>query len=175
MPTILSRQMGVDPTCSGTASIITRSEMAQPALSSPEMRRSGVRDSSTTKFEGLIITWEVPWQSQWLSPDAEKHGKAEEWVVGAGNSNLKSDQSVDIITTHSFAASSQRSWLETLRSQAERIIGSLNGRVGSTSLQQCSSPSPIPAFPDPPRTKQCGGDDSAAERPARECAPNKLY
>ena len=68
MPTILSRQMGVDPTNSGTASIITRDSVAQPATHLHGEQVGGVRDSSTTEFEGEIITWEVPWQSQWLSP-----------------------------------------------------------------------------------------------------------
>ena len=90
-------------------------------------------------------------------------------------SNLKSDQSVDSVTTHSVPAPSEARLLEVSEVPRICIARSLNGRVGSTSLQQCSSPSPIPAFPDPPRTKQCGGDDSAAERPVKETAPNKLY
>ena len=70
--------VGSDPPLSGTPSLITRDRIVQRTDRHPERARLGVRDSSTTEFEGLIITWGVHWQSQWLSPDAEKHGKAEE-------------------------------------------------------------------------------------------------
>lgn len=95
--------------------------------------------------------------------------------VGAGITDLKSDQSVDSVTAHSVAAPSEARRLEVSEVPRICIARSPIGAVGDTSLRNMLGPSPIPASPDPPRTKQCGGDDSAAERPARECAPNKLY
>lgn len=89
-------------------------------------------------------------------------------------SNLKSDQSVDIITVRSVPAPSEARLLEVSEVPRICITRSLNSRVGNTFARDMLGPSPIPAFPDPPRTKQCGGDDSAAERPARECAPTTL-
>lgn len=71
-----------------------------------------VRDSSTTEFQGRsyhlgdTLLWSA------LSPDAEKHGKAEKHEVGAGMSNLKSDQSVDSVTVHSVPAPSEARLLE---------------------------------------------------------------
>ena len=90
-------------------------------------------------------------------------------------SNLKSDQSVDSVVAHSVPAFSKRGWLETLRSQAERIIGSLNGRVGDTLVQQCSSPSPTPVISTLPRSKTDPWRRLRGRTSPRKTAPNKLY
>ena len=110
------QRVGSDPTCSGTASIITRDRIVQRTDRHPERARLGVRDSSTTKFQGRsyhlgdTLLWSA------LSPDAEKHGKAEKHEVGAGSYNLKSDQSVDIITVRSVPAPSEARLLEVSKS-----------------------------------------------------------
>ena len=107
------QRVGSDPTSSGTASIITRDRIVQRTDRHPERARLGVRDSSTTKFEGRsyhlgdTLLWSA------LSPDAEKHGKAEKHEVGAGITDLKSDQSVDIITARSVPAPSGARPLES--------------------------------------------------------------
>ena len=62
-------------------------------------------------------------------------------------SNLKSDQSVDSVISAQFPDTSRSRLLEVSEVPRICITRSLNGRVGDTSLQQCSSPSPIPAFP----------------------------
>ena len=80
-------------------------------------------------------------------------------------SNLKSDQSVDSVIAHSVAALSEARLLEVSEVPRICIARGRNSSVGDTSLRNMLGPSPIPASPDPPRTKQCGGDDSAAERP----------
>ena len=94
---------------------------------------------------------------------------------GAGITDLKSDQSVDSVAAHSVPALSEARLLEMSEVPRICIARSPIGAVGDTSLKNMLGPSPIPAFPNPPRTKQCGGDDSAAERPVKETAPNKLY
>ena len=50
------QRVGSDPPLSGTPSLITRDSVAQPATHLHGEQVGGVRDSSTTKFEGLIIT-----------------------------------------------------------------------------------------------------------------------
>ena len=65
-------------------------------------------------------------------------------VVGAGTSNLKSDQSIDSVITAAFPDTSQRRGLETLQVLRISITRSRIGSVGSTSLPKHSSPSPIP-------------------------------
>ena len=101
--------------------------------------------------------------------------KADEREVGAGITDLKSDQSVDSVISAQFPAPSEARRLESSEVPRICIARSLNGRVGDIFARDMLGPSPIPAFPNPPRTKQCGGDDSAAERPVKETAPNKLY
>ena len=157
--------MGVDPPLSGTPSLITRSRIVQRTDRHPERARLGVRDSSTREFQGRsyhlgdTLLWSA------LSPGSPTPVRRRSITFGAGITDLKSDQSVDSVISTAFAAPSEARRLEVSEVPRICITRSLNGRVGSTSLQQCSSPSPIPAFPNPPRTKQCGGDDSATERP----------
>lgn len=64
------QRVGSDPPLSGTAPIITDSRIVQRTDRHPERARLGVRDSSTTEFQGEIITWGVCWQSQRVSPDS---------------------------------------------------------------------------------------------------------
>ena len=90
-------------------------------------------------------------------------------------SNLKSDQSVDSVTTHSVAAPSEARLLEVSEVPRICITRSLNGRVGSTSLQQCSSPSPIPAFPILSAVKRLSRETPRDRTSPRKTSPNKLY
>ena len=64
------QRVGVDPPLSGTPSLITDSRIVQRTDRHPERARLGVRDSSTTEFEGRsyhlgdTLLWSA------LSPDS---------------------------------------------------------------------------------------------------------
>ena len=90
-------------------------------------------------------------------------------------SNLKSDQSVDSVTTHSVPAPSEARLLEVSEVPRIYITRSPIGAVGNIFARDMLGPSPIPAFPNPPGSNTVWWRLPAAERPARECAPNKLY
>lgn len=90
-------------------------------------------------------------------------------------SNLKSDQSVDSVISAQFPDTSQRSVLEVSEVPRICIARGRNGSVGDTLVQQCSGPSPIPAFPNPPRINERPWRLPETERPVKETAPNKLY
>lgn len=62
-------------------------------------------------------------------------------------SNLKSDQSVDIITVRSVAAPSEARLLEVSEVPRICITRSLNGRVGDTSLKNMLQSESNPRFP----------------------------
>ena len=81
MPGGFWRQMGSDPTNSGTASIITRDSVAQPATHLHGEQVGGVRDSSTTKFQGEIITRGVSWHCRRLSPGSPTPSGEKEWAL----------------------------------------------------------------------------------------------
>lgn len=147
MPTILSRQMGVDPPLSGTPSLITRDRIVQRTDRHPERARLGVRDSSTTEFEGLIITRGVSWQSQRVSPDSLTTQWGRSITFGAGITDLKSDQSVDSQITHSVAAPSEARLLEVSEVPRICITRGRNGAVGNTLAPTLSRPWFNPRFP----------------------------
>lgn len=166
------QRVGSDPTSSGTASIVTRSEMAQPATHLHGEQVGGVRDSSTTEFQGRsyhlgdTLLWSA------LSPGSPTPVRRRSMPFGAGITDLKSDQSVDSVTARSVPDTSRSRLLEVSEVLGVCIARGRNGSVGDTLVQQCSSPSPIPAFPDPPRTKQCGGD-SPRQNDQRKTSPSE--
>lgn len=90
-------------------------------------------------------------------------------------SNLKSDQSVDIITVHSVPDTSRSRLLEVSEVPRICITRSLNGRVGSTSLQQCSSPSPTPVISTLPRSKTDPWRRLRGRTSPRKTSPSEVY
>ena len=141
----------------------------------PRCEDWGFETSPRQNFKARLSPGRSPGKVSGSPPTLRSTVRRRSITFGAGNSNLKSDQSVDSVISTAFADTSRSRLLEVSEVPRICIARGRNGSVGDTSLRNMLGPSPIPAFPDLPRTKQCGGDDSAAERPARECAPNKLY
>ena len=169
------QRVGSDPTSSGTASIVTDSRIVQRTTHLHGEQMGGVRDSSTREFQGEIITWEVCWQSQWVSPDAEKHGKADEREIGAGITDLKSDQSVDIITAHSVPAPSEARLLEVSEVPRICIARSPIGAVGNTLARDMLGPSPTPVISTLPRSKTDPWRRLRGRTSPRKTSPSEVY
>ena len=93
---------------------------------------------------------------------------------GAGMSNLKSDQSVDSVAAHSVTAPSEARLLEVSEVPRICITRSLNGRVGSTSLQQCSGPSPIPIITPSPQQNRHVETTPRQNVPAQDCSKQAI-
>ena len=106
------QRVGSDPTNSGTAPIITDSRIVQRTTHLHGEQMGGVRDSSTREFQGRsyhlgdTLLWSA------LSPGTPTPVRRRRVGAGAGITDLKSDQSVDIITAHSVADTSRSRLLE---------------------------------------------------------------
>ena len=159
------QRVGVDPPLSGTPSLITDSRIVQRTDRHPERARLGVRDSSTTEFEGRsyhlgdTLLWSA------LSPGSPTPVRRKRVGAGAGITDLKSDQSVDSVTAHSVPAPSEARLLEMSEVPRICITRGRNGAVGNTSLPSTPSPSPTPVIRPLPRSN---------ERPRQNAPPENV-
>ena len=169
------QRVGSDPTCSGTPSLITRDRIVQRTDRHPERARLGVRDSSTTKFQGLIIISETRRQPLRLSPDSPTPVRRRSMPFGAGITDLKSDQSVDSVISAQFPDTSQRSVLEMSEVPRICIARSPIGAVDNIFARHSLGHGSIPENCLLSAVKRLSRETPRGRTSPRKTAPNKLY